>query len=449
MSENPVANVTNVFKPIPPEKRASIQLINDCVFHGDETKTPYQSDVICKLFTEFKTLGVKGAANQGGFRYIKNPNPKPGETPYLAVILFSTGKQRLWRDESDNDRGVYVYYGDQNQPGKDILDTPKKGNKFLSDLFTLASSGKAEDRKKIPPVFIFDRFGAGTYDFVFRGLAIPGVSVLPSRDWLTAFYLRENRKDNPVLNFKALFTIANLQAGSPAYPNHSFISLEWLNDIQAGKAYESRFAPKVWKRYIDTGASSPITVTTLKGWPGRKAQLPDDEEGMEVLRHLYNFFATTKAWKPFYSFEFMACDLVQRLNPEHINAVDKTQDNQDGGIDGVGQYDMFQNDENHLTLSFFVQAKCYDPDRNGGVNTKDMARLISRIKTHDFGVMVTTSYIDQQTWDEVVADGHPLAFITGRDIVMSLKEENVLTAEEVDEYLNKNYGWLNTGKPEF
>lgn len=145
----------------------------------------------------------------------------------------------------------------------------------------------------------------------------------------------------------------------------------------------------------------------------------------------------------------MACDLVQRLNPEHINAVDKTQDNQDGGIDGVGQYDMFQNDENHLTLSFFVQAKCYDPDRNGGVNTKDMARLISRIKTHDFGVMVTTSYIDQQTWDEVVADGHPLAFITGRDIVMSLKEENVLTAEEVDEYLNKNYGWLNTGKPEF
>ena len=43
-------------------------------------------------------------------------------------------------------------------------------------------------------------------------------------------------------------------------------------------------------------------------------------------------------------------------------------------------------------------------------------RLISRIKNKEFGILVTTSYVDKQAYDEIKTDGHNILIITARDI---------------------------------
>jgi Restriction endonuclease len=40
------------------------------------------------------------------------------------------------------------------------------------------------------------------------------------------------------------------------------------------------------------------------------------------------------------------------------------------------------------------------------VGVKELARLISRIKHREFGVLVTTSYVNEQAYREVRDDGH-------------------------------------------
>jgi hypothetical protein len=47
---------------------------------------------------------------------------------------------------------------------------------------------------------------------------------------------------------------------------------------------------------------------------------------------------------------------------------------------------------------------------------KEVSRLISRIRHRQFGVLVTTSLVARQAYEEVREDRHPILFISGRDI---------------------------------
>ena len=73
-------------------------------------------------------------------------------------------------------------------------------------------------------------------------------------------------------------------------------------------------------------------------------------------------------------------------------------------------------------VEFYVQAKRYT---TGAVGVKDVARLISRIKDRQFGIMVTTSYIARQTQEEVAEDNHPILFIAAIDIINLLKKAGI------------------------
>lgn len=72
---------------------------------------------------------------------------------------------------------------------------------------------------------------------------------------------------------------------------------------------------------------------------------------------------------------------------------------------------------------------------NNGVGVKQMSRLISRIRYRQFGVLITTSYVDKQAYQEVVEDGHPILVVTATDIARILRM-NSITSENIDEYLN-------------
>ena len=84
---------------------------------------------------------------------------------------------------------------------------------------------------------------------------------------------------------------------------------------------------------------------------------------------------------------------------------------------------------------FALEAKCYRPaidDQDANtVGVKEVARLISRLRHRQFGILVTTSLISRQAYEEVRKDRHPIVFISGRDIAEILIEHGHSDPESV------------------
>ena len=86
-----------------------------------------------------------------------------------------------------------------------------------------------------------------------------------------------------------------------------------------------------------------------------------------------------------------------------------------------------------LKIDCALEAMCYA--ETNGIGIKQMSRLISRIRYRQFGILITTSYVDEQAYQEVVEDGHPILVVTATDIARILRI-NSITSENIDEYLN-------------
>ena len=63
-----------------------------------------------------------------------------------------------------------------------------------------------------------------------------------------------------------------------------------------------------------------------------------------------------------------------------------------------------------------------------------MSRLISRIRYRQFGIMITTSYVDRQAYKEVVEDGHPILIVTASDIAGILRN-NAIDSTNIENWL--------------
>ena len=114
----------------------------------------------------------------------------------------------------------------------------------------------------------------------------------------------------------------------------------------------------------------------------------------------------------------------------------------DGGRDAIGRIKLGLNDD-PIFAEFAVEAKCYNPGvLNKKINTlgvKEVSRLISRIRNRQFGVLVTTSAVANQAYDEVRTDGHPIIFLSGKDIVKILIKKGINTIPSLRKYLKENY----------
>ena len=67
----------------------------------------------------------------------------------------------------------------------------------------------------------------------------------------------------------------------------------------------------------------------------------------------------------------------------------------------------------------------------------DTARLISRIKNRQFGIMFTTSYV---AYEEILKDGHPIVIINGKNIIEYIFNElEIRTISELEKWLTNNY----------
>jgi len=53
--------------------------------------------------------------------------------------------------------------------------------------------------------------------------------------------------------------------------------------------------------------------------------------------------------------------------------------------------------------------------------------------------LVSTSAVAKQAYEEVRTDGHPIIFLSGKDIVKILIEKGINTIPTLIEYLSENY----------
>lgn len=331
-------------------------------------------------------------SNQGGFRY---RGDIAGRLEML--LLTSSFSDPDWPDALDRETGVFTYYGDNKSPGRGLHDTGRRGNQLLQRIFEDAHGG-AEARLRVPPTFLFARSG-GWRDVIFLGLAVPGASDLSlSEDlvaiWRTAGNLRFQ-------NYRARFTVLDA----------AVISRAWIDSIIAGRPDDTR-APAAWHAWRKSGRRRPLVATRSIEYRSRQEQLPVDSEGEAMVQTIRDHFKG----RP-HAFEHCAAAVARLMMPD-IASLDVTRPSRDGGRDAVGQLRLGSG-PGSILVDFALEAKCYSLP--GSVGVRDMSRLISRLRHRQFGVLVTTTWVDLQAYREIKEDQHPIVVIAAADIIALLR----------------------------
>jgi hypothetical protein len=355
--------------------------------YGGSRNGNYSDDPLPKL------LGVDNGA---GFRVL---GKRPTVNTLKLVALKSSLTDINWPDSIDRENGLFVYYGDRHAPG-DLHDTPRQGNLMLRNLFDEAHTQQTSDQ--FPPIFLFGN--TGTFrDVRFLGLAVPGAAGMGADDDLVAVWRTTDEKIR-FQNYKSTFTILDVPV----------IKRAWIKDIQAGKATSSSHAPKPWIDWVRSRKFTPLTSTPTNTFRTKQQQLPETEELSAYVRLVHDFYKNNP-----YGFERCAMEITRLFMP-NIHRWEITRPSRDGGRDATGAYRIGAG-AGSIDIEFAMEAKCNALDN--GVGVKPLSRLISRLRHRQFGVMVTTSFLNLQAYQELVEDTHPVIVISAQDIANKLKEK--------------------------
>lgn len=390
---------------IPFEQLQTADLIVDTVYEGGKVSGK-GSEVLSKL--------MPNCSNSGGFRKIMR---KDGSGLPAYVVLYTSMSELAWPDFLDEETGIFRYYGDNRNPGKSLLDTPRKGNQLLEFVFDCLNS-RDGSLKNIPPFFIFKKTGKG-WDVQFLGLAAPGnPKISPDRD-LVAFWRTLDEKR--FQNYEAYFTVLD---------TYEPIDRRWLNALIYDNANSLQYAPAAWKRFMAEGRNGimPLVAKKLPKVPDRYAQLQSDNEGRICLEKIRNHYKENA-----YGFEKCAQNLLEKMD-DRFQDFTLTRPWRDGGRDALGYYVIGNSSRANypLRIDCALEAKCYSEKNSVGV--REMSRLISRIRYRQFGIMMTTSYVHKQAYEEVIEDGHPILIVSASDIAQILRKNSILSGD-IDEWL--------------
>ncbi|MES2675509.1 MAG: restriction endonuclease [Pseudomonadota bacterium] len=355
----------------------------DCVYGGSRNGN-YSDDPLPKL------LGVDNGA---GFRCLGSPRTSINS---LNLLVLQTNFSDLdWPDHIDIENGLFTYYGDNRTPGE-LHDTERDGNKILRNLFDYSHN---KNESAFPPILLFGK--TGNYrDTRFLGLAVPGAKGMSSDEDLVAVW-RATTDGIRFQNYKALFTILNVPV----------VLREWIVDARNGNALTSVHAPKTWLDWINKRKYKPLITEsqTLIRTPKQQTNLSKSEKLLIEFIHSYFNDEPTK-------FEAVAAEIISFTMP-NIHSVEITRPWRDGGRDAIGKYRVHQG-AGGIDVDFAMEAKCYALGK--GVGVKEVSRLISRLRHRQFGVLVTTSYLADQAYKELVSDNHPVVVLSAIDIATIL-----------------------------
>ncbi len=344
----------------------------------------------------FRFSDGKGINNTSGFR----PKSKNGGSTDILncafCILVTTFGETEWPDTLDRQNGIFTYYGDNRSPGRPIAQTAVGGNRLLEDVFSRLHVGK---REEIPPFLCFEKYKMDVgAQMRFLGLACPGGVGFSAFDDLVAVW--RVKGDVRFQNYRAVFTLLREET----------LSRDWLNDLVSGlPGQDSPHCPQSWRRWVQTGAYTPLMCARQIAPRSRQQQLPHSDREWKILRHIRETLTDRE-------FEFFAAELVRIMDDRFVNLT-VTRAVRDGGRDVVGGYRV-GHDSHQVLLSVYVEAKQWDP--KSAVGVKPMMRLLARLKHRDVGVFVTTSYFETQVQQELIEDQHPVLLVSGGDIVRLL-----------------------------
>ena len=377
----------------------------DTVYQGGNSNNHYSSEVLSRLMH---------VGNTGGFRKCRKTvnGRKINDVAYACV--YTTGEELEWRDELDRTLGRFTYWGDNRVAGNPLLKTKLGGNKFLHDLYNNLAIGM---RYKCAPIFVFQKYCSR--DVIFLGVAVPGDGRINPHDSLTAVWAQNS--DGRYQNYKAIFTILDIP----------FVDRRWLDDLEYGDGISSSYAPKAWKDWVEKGSYKPlVTEKNPVQYRKKNEQLPTlNSEEFKMLQAIIDYFNN-----PF-DFEKCACKIVQIMDSNIVD-IAPTRHTRDGGRDAIGKYRVGSS-ANGIEIEFAMEAKRYGVDNSVGV--KETSRLISRLKNRQFGIFVTTSYIGDQAYKEIIEDQHPVIVLSGADIVDILVNAGINSEELLNEWLTANF----------
>jgi hypothetical protein len=391
------------------EELHNTDLIIDAVYEGG-TAGHSGDDPISKL--------LRGCGNQGGIRAAGREKNKK------FVVLYTSGEDKDWPDRLDLNTGQFVYYGDNKTPGHELHDTRPGGNRILRDVFDLLHSTPS-DRTEIPPFFVFKKYPTprSARSVQFKGLAVPGFTGLPATADLVAVW--KNSKGQRFQNYQAIFTVLDA----------SVIERSWLNDLADGESRPEN-VPDAWSDWVCNGRYCALTAESTTVIRDQEAQLPDSPAKTAILETVWKHFKVAPR-----AFEWFAARLFE-MHDQRVIIDEITRAAIDGGRDAVGRYLLGLIDD-PVYVEFSLEAKCYRPPLNGKrantVGVKEVSRLISRIRHRQFGVLVTTSVIGRQAYQEVRDDRHPIIFFSGKDIADILTTNGFNTPQLVKEMLHNDF----------
>ena len=359
---------------------------------------------------------MMGCGNQGGFRVVGRGKP-------AYVILYTSLEDPDWPDSFDVASGMFVYYGDNKKPGHLLHDT--RGNRILSEAFASIHHDALRSRN-VPPFFVFCKnvTSGSSRSARFLGLAVPGSPLVAPTEELVAIW--KSSKGQRFQNYKAIFTILNVPS----------ISRDWLTALRdGGDPWEN--APLAWKEWISQRKYDALSAPPTRIYRSVEEQLPKTPLEQAMLYTIYEYFKD----RP-HAFEACAAT-VAGLENSRIRIEQMTRFSVDGGHDALGHM-LLGLDNDPVKVSFALEAKCYRPDGYSGatgirVGVKEVARLVSRLRHRQFGILVTTSAISRQAYQEMREDTHPIVVFSGGDIIRILRSKGYGDIEAIQRWLASNF----------
>lgn len=351
--------------------------------------------------------------NQGGFRYITRGSPKR----VVLCALISSTSEPDWPDSLDIERGIFTYYGDNRAAGGgDMHNTKIGGNRILRDSFNALH---LQQRNQIPVFLVFTKQGLKR-NYMFRGLAVPGANGLGANEDLVALW-KNDPAGRRFQNYRARFSILAEES----------ISRKWIEEIDSTASTTGEHAPQSWRDFVQTGRIKTLqSVPTLRV-RSRQEQLPASDLERDVLNTIVDHYKAHPRGE--YAFELCAVELCKLADPRIVN-LELTPPMRDGGRDAIGYYRL-GTEFSYIKVEFAMEAKCYPASTGNGV--KMTSRLISRLRHRQFGYFVTTSYVSDQAYQELVDDNHPIVIFSGRDISRILIDHGMNSSSSVRDWLGR------------
>jgi hypothetical protein len=253
---------------------------------------------------------------------------------------------------------------------------------------------------------------------IFRGMIIPKTNEVANSEELISVW--RSSYGQRFQNYRARFTVLDATE----------IDLRWIRSILEGIELVD-LAPEAWRRWLDEGVINALEAPRTLEYRKKASQLPINSGEVEILDCIHKYFEGNDSL-----FEHFAVT-IWRLSDSKVSSWRVTRPTRDGGRDAIGEYRIGPDSE-PISLDWAMEAKRYEPGKTS-VGVADLARLISRLRFRQFGILVTTSFVSDQAYKEIREDEHPIIVIAGVDIVGILKQVGISTLTELRSWLESNF----------